>query len=123
MFEQLINRIEDWVNGRPVFGDFGDRSPQWRRVRNLWILENPFCAVCGYQERLNVHHIKPFHLFPELELDPTNFITLGEACPTGNHHLLFGHLGKWESYNADVRRMAYEMNIAIKSRPERKVAQ
>jgi hypothetical protein len=51
---------------------------------------------------LQVHHIKPFHLHPNLELDPRNLITLCEL-PGRDHHLLIGHLDEWESYNVNVR--------------------
>ena len=67
-----------------------------------FLLANPTCAVCGHSRDLNVHHIQPYHLFPSLELEMTNLLTLGENCPTGNHHLLFGHLGDWSCYNPNV---------------------
>jgi len=60
-------------------------------------------VVCGYKgKKLHVHHIKPFHLHPQLELDPRNLITLCEARGR-DHHLLLGHLGTWESYNEHIR--------------------
>jgi len=115
----LLN-FGDFLAGRPEFGS--NRSPKWGRVRDLWVLANPFCAVCGFTKYLNVHHIKPFHEHPELELDPTNFITLGEQCPTGNHHLLFGHLGLWASWNDTVVPDAAKILHQIKSRPLSKAA-
>jgi 5-methylcytosine-specific restriction endonuclease McrA len=51
---------------------------------------------------LQVHHIKPFHLHPHLELEPTNLITLCEVKGR-DHHLLLGHLDEWASYNERVR--------------------
>ena len=64
----------------------------------------PGCAACGYRgQGLQVHHIKPFHLHPTLELDPRNLITLCEVKGR-DHHLLLGHLDEWESYNVNVRR-------------------
>ncbi len=113
----LLN-IGDFLAGRPEFGA-EPRSPKWGRVRDAFIHLNPFCAVCGFTKYLNVHHIKPFHLFPELELDPTNLITLGEKCPTGNHHLLFGHLGLWASWNILVVDQAQTLLHQIKNRPLR----
>lgn len=59
--------------------------------------------TCGYRGRgLQVHHIKPFHLHPDLELDPDNLITLCEIKGR-DHHLLIGHLDDWEAYNPNVR--------------------
>ncbi|HEY0755627.1 MAG TPA: HNH endonuclease [Ktedonobacteraceae bacterium] len=79
------------------------RSPQWSRVAHEHLLHEPACVVCGYKGRgLQVHHIKPFHLHPELELDPTNLITLCEINGR-EHHLLIGHLDDWTSYNPIVR--------------------
>lgn len=95
----------------------GGRSPGWRKVRNDFVVANPACAACGHQRNLNVHHIHPFHLFPEIELEPANLITLGELCPTGNHHLLFGHLGSWYSYDLEVANYVAQLFARIKSRP------
>ncbi len=48
------------------------------------------------------HHVKPFHLFPNLELDHENLVTLCESKKYGvNCHLWFGHLGNFKLYNPD----------------------
>ncbi|HEY0753147.1 MAG TPA: hypothetical protein VGD98_04230 [Ktedonobacteraceae bacterium] len=78
------------------------RSPQWSRVEKAHLLIEPACVVCGVRKGLQVHHIKPFHLHPALELNPTNLITLCELKGR-EHHLLVGHLDEWESYNVHVR--------------------
>jgi 5-methylcytosine-specific restriction endonuclease McrA len=59
--------------------------------------------VCGHDKDLNVHHIKPFHEFPELELVDANLITLCEGVLRGRDHLRFGHLGNWKISNPNVR--------------------
>lgn len=92
------------------------RSPKWERVRNLYIKTHKVCACCGTKEGLIVHHMKPFHLFPELELDPTNFITLCEA-PGINCHLLLGHLGNYQSFNIEVATDAEIWKHKIEMRP------
>ncbi len=80
-----------------------ERSPEWSRVAKEHRLREPACMACGYKGRkLQVHHIKPFHLHPHLELDPHNLITLCEARGR-DHHLLLGHLGTWDSYNEHIR--------------------
>lgn len=53
--------------------------------------------MCGGRDRLEVHHIRPFHLYPALELDPANFVTLCEALR--ECHLQVGHLGNWFDWN------------------------
>ncbi len=80
-----------------------ERSPEWSRVAHEHLAHEPACVACGHRgQGLQVHHIKPFHLHPNLELDPRNLITLCER-PGRDHHLLIGHLDEWESYNVNVR--------------------
>lgn len=75
------------------------RSKYWPKVRKRFLLNNNRCACCGRKNGLEVHHIKPFHLNPELELDYNNLITLcGKSC-----HLLIGHLRNWKAYNDTVK--------------------
>jgi hypothetical protein len=70
-------------------------------------------------KKLEVHHIKPFHLHPELELEPKNLITLCENKSDGvNCHLLFGHLGSFRSFNVRVISDAIEWKAKILSRPK-----
>jgi 5-methylcytosine-specific restriction protein A len=109
----LYHLIGDFLAGRPLAA----RAGGWSRERGLWLRDHGLCAVCGFDENLNVHHIIPYHVRKDLELDRGNFITLGERCPTGNHHLLYGHLGDWKSWNANVVAMAAEMYKLIHSRP------
>lgn len=98
-----------------------DRSPEWPRVAHEHLSIEPACVACGHKGRgLQVHHIKPFHLYPELELDPHNLITLCEIKGR-DHHLLLGHLDNWESYNpnvhTDVKRFHNENALQIRSNP------
>jgi len=80
-----------------------ERSPEWPRVEREHRLQYPACAACGYKgEGIQVHHIKPFHLHPQLELDPNNLITLCQI-EGREHHLLLGHLDDWESFNEHVQ--------------------
>ena len=79
------------------------RSPEWSRVEKEHLMHEPACVACGYRgQGVQVHHVKPFHLHPALELDPRNLITLCEIKGR-EHHLLIGHLDEWESYNVHVR--------------------
>jgi len=67
---------------------------------------------------VEVHHILPFHIHPEKELDPSNLITLCEKKDNGvNCHLLFGHLGSFKSLNAFVVKDSHEWSKKIKGRP------
>ena len=87
----------------------GPRASEWVYVRNEFVRRYPRCEACGSGYNLNVHHIKPFHLYPELELDEGNLITLCRE-----HHFRIGHDpdGKgpakpnWSLSNPNVRQDA-----------------
>jgi 5-methylcytosine-specific restriction protein A len=94
------------------------RSPRWKAMRKHYLTEHPTCAVCGGTWKLEVHHIKPFHTHPRLELDPDNLITLCEAKTNGvSCHLLFGHLGNFKSINLNVVADVKTWHQKIKTRP------
>ena len=76
-----------------------ERSPKWPHVEKLHLKLEPVCAACGSSKKLNVHHKKPFHLFPQLELDLNNLITL---CMDKECHVKIGHGGNFKDYNPDV---------------------
>jgi hypothetical protein len=78
------------------------RSSHWPAVRAAHLKDHPGCAVCGDTKHVNVHHIHPFHLHPQLELDPENLITLCEDEHYVNCHLFIGHLGNFHGYNPAV---------------------
>ena len=81
-----------------LFDKMYGRSPKWRKVRAEHIKNNPECAACGRKDGLEVHHIIPYHISPDLELEPANLITLcGKYC-----HFVFGHLMDWKSWNENV---------------------
>jgi 5-methylcytosine-specific restriction enzyme A len=92
------------------------RSPEWPRVRREWLAQCPTCAACGTRKNVEVHHKQPFHLFPALELDPKNFITLCEQ-PTIEHHLHVGHLGNWKNFNPNVVTDAAKLFSTAQGRP------
>lgn len=77
------------------------RSPKWHEVRDKFLEQHPTCAACGGRAHLNVHHMKPFHLHPELELEPTNLITLCEN-PERLCHIRVGHSFAWPAFNPHV---------------------
>lgn len=55
------------------------RSPKWPTVRRAHLKREPVCQLCGctIKARLNVHHVVPFHLAPDMELLEDNLITWG----------------------------------------------
>jgi len=87
------------VNRDAHVGHGMERSPKWPHVQKLHLKLEPTCAACGTTNKLNVHHKKPFHLFPELELDLHNLITL---CMEKECHIKIGHGDDFKHYNPDV---------------------
>lgn len=110
----MINKIKTWLGILPTFGGV-PRSSHWTSVRREHLKLSPTCAVCGGTRDIEVHHIKPYNLFPELELVPSNLITL---CNHFYHHLYFGHLGSYSSFNQSIRSDALDWFNRIKNRPK-----
>lgn len=103
------NETSEWLDG-PIVG--APRSPQWPAVRSAHLKLNPACAACGTLEFVEVHHVKSFHEHPELELEPSNLISLCRGA--ANHHFRIGHdpdfegpiKANWTKSNPNVRRDA-----------------
>lgn len=113
---QIITRLLDAAQGKAPLS--AARSPRWPAVRKVHLALHPTCAVCAGATKLEVHHIRPFHLQPDLELQPTNLVTLCESGKGGaNCHLLFGHLGNYKSFNPSVLSDAYTWHSKIAARP------
>jgi len=111
----MLEHIKDVIQGKANIRE--RRSSQWQKIRKIHLTKNPNCAVCNNTKNLEVHHIKPFNSYPELELDPKNLITLCENKSNGvNCHLLFGHLGNYKTINAKVLKDAKIWNNKIKNR-------
>ncbi|MBU0665338.1 MAG: HNH endonuclease [Proteobacteria bacterium] len=88
------------------------RSPGWKKVREGRIkIDGKRCRACTKKFNLQVHHIQPFHLQPELELDLDNTLTLCGRC-----HLLIGHLDCWQSANQNVLVDVTTISLRIKER-------
>ena len=94
-----------------------ERSPQWPALEKKMLAEHPFCAACGSSMKLQVHHKRPFHLHPELELDPTNLIVLCEQYGV-DCHINIGHGDSFAAYNPNVERDAQ----MVRANPEQRAA-
>ena len=116
MSSPFLQHVADVARGK-IPAD-ARRSGEWPKARSAHLADYPACAVCGERQKLEVHHIRPFHLHPDLELDPANFITLCEDDDDGvNCHLFFGHLGNFKSFNVDVAADAAHWSQKIATRP------
>ena len=83
------------------------RSSKWPAIRADHLRREPRCVACGTSEHLNVHHVRPFQFYPELELKDTDdqLVTLCET-PDRECHRLFGHGGNFRLWNPNARRDA-----------------
>lgn len=88
------------------------RSPRWPAVRRAFLAAHPACEGCGSRHDLEAHHVRPFHLWPEAELDPANLMALCRVC-----HFVFGHLHDWASYNPAARADAAAHRTRVANRP------
>jgi 5-methylcytosine-specific restriction enzyme A len=98
------------VNRDAAVGHGMERSPKWPGVEKLHLKFHPVCEACGSSKNLNVHHKKPFHLFPEHELDMNNLITL---CMDKECHIKIGHGDNFKDYNPDVEVDAQKIRANI----------
>lgn len=89
----LLRRIGDPGN---VTG--AARSPQWASFSKRY-LRGRSCIACGSREGLTAHHVVPFHMRPDLELDEKNLVPL---C-TDRCHIVHGHFNDFRLDNPKVR--------------------
>lgn len=89
------------------------RSSKWGDLRDEFVASNAECAACGTKNHLQVHHVKPFHDFPELELDVNNLITL---CMDVNEcHINIGHGDSFRFSNPNVREDAEKFRTSTEA--------
>lgn len=91
------------------------RSPKWRAVRDHHLIAEPQCRACNSKKTLQVHHIQPFSMHPELELDHNNLMTL--CMDTTECHLRLGHGGNFQTDNLSVVADVEE----VRNHPENRV--
>lgn len=91
--------IEPYGTGHPL--SVAGRAPGWTALRRRYLAANPVCIITGSYVDLDVHHVKPVSLFPELELAWDNLATVRRDV-----HLLVGHCGNWSLWNEDFHECA-----------------
>lgn len=93
------------------------RSKLWPRFRRDYAKKQPkICSLCGGKKRVQLHHILPFHKYPELELDENNVIWLCEG-KARNCHFNMGHLNSFKSWNVNIKYDAVYWLAKVKDRP------
>lgn len=109
--------LKDRIQGKAPKG--ARRDSQWSKVRKKHLKKQPYCQVCGSDKKLEVHHIIPFHVAPDLELEPSNLMTL---CENGKYgitcHQLIGHLGNYRKINssAEIDAATWRMKLGVYER-------
>ena len=89
------------------------RSPKFAKLAKEFIKEKGGkCEATGVSFDLEVHHILPYHLYPEKELDKNNFIVLTHWI-----HFFLAHLGRWASHNEKIVEHAKWLRELIRNRP------
>jgi len=91
-------------------------QPEVRRAMLAYAKEHPECEATGLTP-INVHHIKPCSVSPELAAEPSNFISLHKVV----HMKLIGHPRSTKSYNPDVRKDAETMREWLSNVKDRAV--
>jgi len=70
----------------------------WQKCRKVFLKKNgKICACCGYTKKIEVHHMLPRHIRPDLTLIHKNLIALCDDC-----HFHVGHLNSYHFYNKNV---------------------
>lgn len=115
----IIDIIGDRIVGKTPLNK--RRSSKWGKVRKAYLKEHPVCECCGGTKKLRVHHIHPFHLYPELELVQSNLIVLCEGGKHLNCHFLSGHLLHWSAFNPRVEKDCLKWHNKIVTRPTERV--
>jgi 5-methylcytosine-specific restriction enzyme A len=88
--------------------ELNSRSIHWPAVRKAHLEKESVCRGCGSKHDLQVHHLKPFHLRPDLELEEANLATVCRMC-----HFVICHLNGWnrENPNADQDLKAHRKKV------------
>ena len=75
----------------------------WQRCRRAFLKKtSKECVCCGYKKKIQVHHILPRHIRPDLAVDMTNLIALCKDC-----HFHIGHMNSYFTYNAAIQLIAW----------------
>jgi len=100
----LLKRLESRVHkARSLHRELDksrSRSSGWDAVRDAYLAAHPTCAACGGTNLLQVHHIVPFSVAPDLELEVSNLLTL--CMGDFDCHLRLGHGGSFRCHNPRV---------------------
>lgn len=101
LVEKIVSKIDKVHSTLREKSKSRKRSSQWDETRDAFLAKHPLCEACGGDKSLQVHHVEPFHLHPEMELLESNLITL--CMDEHDCHLKIGHGDSFKCYNPNVR--------------------
>ena len=101
LVEKIVSKINKVHSTLREKSKSRKRSSHWDETRDSFLEKHPLCEACGRDKHLQVHHVAPFHLHPELELLESNLITL--CMDEYDCHLKIGHGDSFQCYNPNVR--------------------
>ena len=90
-----------------------DVRRQWavRKAMGEYRKAHPVCEWDGITTPIEVHHIVPVAVDPDLAADPENFISLGAR----RNHLVVGHAGNFgKRYVQNVREVCAQAEVITK---------
>lgn len=99
------------------YASFVMRNPSYvtRNTRKQWAVRKallnhrkqyPVCEATGKTTKLEVHHLFPVSVKPELAGEPGNLITLHKDA-----HLVIGHGGNYKNFVTNVREVCATIRI------------
>jgi 5-methylcytosine-specific restriction endonuclease McrA len=90
----MVRRALSRLFGRKPVGPADDsaRDPRFRSAEREFIRRNPVCAGCG-GSATTAHHVIPFHVRPDLEMDESNWAPVCPDC-----HFVDGHARNWRKW-------------------------
>ena len=100
--------LRHWLNITTRDGCTLNGSWQATRKKYLEFMGRK-CRCCGYEKNIEVHHILPRHVRPDLTLEINNLIALCKHC-----HFHVGHLNNYHNYNETIETVAeYVKNYSV----------
>lgn len=71
----------------------GRRDPRFPARERDFLRRHPACVGCG-RPATTAHHVIPFHVRPDLEMDEGNWAAVEKDC-----HYVIGHQRNWRKWN------------------------
>jgi len=107
----LIAMDLDFVVRHPVVAAKDPRTA-WatRKAMKAYREDHPVCEWDGRTTPVEVHHVIPIHVRPDLAADPDNFCSLGAR----RNHFVIGHPGGWKKW---TRNLHYLIEVRRIERP------